>query len=79
MTRDVELLVQNLLMEHNGDALSALRTLANRAFEAEGFVDYYRDRCSYGYIRRLPHKRPAPLVLDSIPALDIDRTVSPHG
>jgi hypothetical protein len=77
-TDNIELLKQNLLMEH-GNADRALAAACRIIAEAEGYIDHYRDRCSYGYIYRRPRKQPSPLALDSIPALDIDRTVSPNG
>jgi hypothetical protein len=77
-TDNIEFIRQNLLMEH-GNADRALAAACRIIAEAEGYIDHYRDRCSYGYIRRLPRKQPSALVLDSLPALDIDRTVTPSG
>jgi hypothetical protein len=76
--RDIELLRQNLLMEHR-NADSALAAACRIIAEADGYIDHYRDRCSYGFIYRRPRKQAKPLILDSVAALVSERTESPHG
>jgi len=82
MTLDVKKVVQNVLMEAQGNESRALEILAEYYLATENHVDHYRDMCSYGYIYRQPRKQSKPMVLDTIyrdGALDVAQEQSPNG